>query len=133
LAAVRAPDGALPVTKRRLSKAEIKPAKLQMPARDEFDGPISVRRIGEILIIQATQGALTTHVEMSEYNAWRAFGCLALLLGVPLPPHIAKAIKLGPTKANIGYPEPKTLGERVAQNLTMAALKRARLVQRDEG
>lgn len=105
--------------------------KVQMPARDELDGPLSVRRIGEVLVIEATQGALTTHVEMSEYNAWRAFGCLALLLEIPLPPHVAKAIKLGgpngePPKASIGYRAPKTLGERVAQNLMMSRLRARR-------
>lgn len=111
--------------------------KLQMPARAELDGPIRVQRIGESLIVEATQGGMTTRVEMSEYNAWRTFGCLALLLEIPLPPHISKAIKLSdgngkPPKAIIGYPEPKTLGERVAQNLTTAELERAGLVRRDE-
>ena len=116
----------------------MKKAKLQMPARDAFDGPISVRRIGEVIIIEATQNrVLTTHVEMSEYNAWRAFGCLALLLDIPLPPSIAKAIDLSdgkskPPKAAIGYPEPQSLGERVAQNLTLANLERAGLVQKDD-
>lgn len=107
---------------------------LKMPARADFDGPISVRRIGEVLIIEATQGALTTHVEMSEYNAWRAFGCLSLLLDIPLPPHVGKVIKLddgkgNPPKATLGYPEPKTLGERLAQNLIMGEMARRGFVE----
>lgn len=51
---------------------------------------------------------------------------------IPLPPRVGKAIKLGDTKASVGYPEPKTLGERLAQNLMMTELERAGLVERDE-
>lgn len=108
--------------------------KLEMPARQSFDGPCAVRRIGEVLIVESTQNGQTTHCEMSEYNAWRIFGCLSLFLGIPLPPHVRKVIDLGdekgkPPKATIGYPEPKTLGERLAQNLTMNELVRRGLVE----
>lgn len=106
---------------------------LVMPERQPFDGPISVRRVGESFIIEATQGGLTTRVEMSEYNAWRTFGCLALFLEIPLPSHVSKAIDLSdgkgnPPKATVCYPEPKTLGERLAQNLTMNELVRRGIV-----
>ena len=30
----------------------------------------------------------------SPYNAWRVFGLLALMLGIPLPTKVGKAIKL---------------------------------------
>lgn len=108
--------------------------KLQQPARSPVDGPIAVRRIGDVIIIEAKQGGIETRVEMSEYNAWRAFGCLALMLEIPLSPQVAKAINLGdekgnPPKAVIGYPEPKTLGERLAQSLTMDELARRGLVE----
>src|SRR5262245_29859007 len=107
-----------------------------MPERAPFDGPLSVRRIGDSIIVEATQGALTARVEMSEYNAWRVFGCLALLLEIPLPPSVSKAIKLddgsGKFSASIGFPEPKTLGQRVAQNLALSELERLGLVTRDD-
>lgn len=66
----------------------------KQPDRGPDDGPISVNRIGEALVITARQGALETRCEMSEYNAWRVFGCLAVMLGVRLPAKIGKAIKL---------------------------------------
>lgn len=110
--------------------------KLQQPARQSFDGPCVVRRIGEVIIVESTQNGMTTRVEMSEYNAWRVFGCLALMLEIPLPERISKAINLGdekgnPPKTTIGFPEPKNLGERLAQNLTMRELERRGLVERD--
>lgn len=42
-------------------------------------------------------------VHLSEYNAARVFGMLALFLEIPLPKHIGKAIKLGDdVKGTIG-------------------------------
>jgi hypothetical protein len=105
-----------------------------MPPRESFDGPCSVQRVGDVIIVGSTQNGMTTHCEMSEYNAWRIFGCLSLMLDIPLPPHVRKVIDLSdgkgnPPKAVIGYPEPKTLGERLAQNLTMNELVKRGLVE----
>lgn len=110
--------------------------RLQQPARQSFDGPCAVRRIGEVIIVESTQNGMTTRVEMSEYNAWRVFGCLALMLEIPLSPSVSKALNLGdekgkPPKATLGFPEPKTLGERLAQRLTMRELERRGLVESD--
>jgi hypothetical protein len=110
--------------------------ELKMPARQPFDGPCAVRRIGDVFHVEATQNGMTTRAEMSEYNAWRIFGCLALFLKIPLPPHVSRAIDLSdgkgaPPKATIGFPEPQTLGERLAQTLTMNEMERRGLVVRE--
>lgn len=73
--------------------------KLEMPARGVSDGPVSIRRISigpvERVILEATQSGKEQAMELSEYNAWRMFGMLSLMLGIPLPAHVGKAIKLG--------------------------------------
>lgn len=69
---------------------------LKMPERGPGDGPVAVRRPtdGEIAIAATTDG-VEGCVVMSEYNAWRVFGMLSMMLGIPLPPATGKAIKLG--------------------------------------
>lgn len=110
---------------------------LKQPERQSFDGPCRVERIGDVIVVESTQNGVTTRCEMSEFNAWRIFGCLALILEIPLPSRIGKAINLGdkagnPPKAIIGYPEPTSLGERVAQSLVMQELERRGVVTEDE-
>lgn len=69
------------------------------------DGEISVR-----IVVDHTDGvekvelaAGTGVVVLSEFNAARAFGCLAMMLGIRLPTAIGRAIKLGsPFEARIG-------------------------------
>ena len=70
--------------------------KLTMPKRRPTDGPVSVSRPTDgVIQISCTNAGDISAVAMSEYNAWRAFGMLALMLEIPLPPSIGKAIKLG--------------------------------------
>lgn len=68
---------------------------LKMPERNESDGPIAVERPseGKIAIRVSNSGEMSS-VVMSEYNAWRAFGMLSVMLGIPLSPAAGKAIKL---------------------------------------
>jgi hypothetical protein len=68
--------------------------KLTMPERKPSDGPMSVNRPGpgEITIAAETNGEIQT-LTMSEFNAWRTFGCLAMMLGIPLSKEVGKAIK----------------------------------------
>jgi hypothetical protein len=68
--------------------------KLMMPERKPSDGPMSVNRPsdGEIAISVTTNGEMSG-ITMSEFNAWRVFGSLAIMLGIPLSKEAGKAIK----------------------------------------
>lgn len=109
---------------------------LEQPKREDFDGPCAVRRIGGVIVIESTQNGVTTMCETSLHNAWRIFGCLALMLEIPLSARVGKAINLSdkqgnPPKATVGHPAPRNLGERLAQNLMMQELKKRGLVDYD--
>lgn len=67
----------------------------KQPERGPKDGPVSVNRAGEgrLVISAANTGEEPRSIEMSEYNAWRVFGSLALMLDIKLPPALGKAIK----------------------------------------
>lgn len=65
----------------------------KMPERSPADGPMSVTREGEKIRISAETDGKTESALMTEYNAWRAFGALSVLLGLPLPKAVGKAIK----------------------------------------
>jgi hypothetical protein len=67
--------------------------RVKMPARAESDGRIECNREGEHLLLSCTQDGATTSVRMSDYNAWRAFGLLAIMLKIPLPDAVSKEIK----------------------------------------
>lgn len=78
-------------------KWEPKDVTGKQPPRGPEDGPVNISRVGVgdgHLVIEATQGGEATSVRMSEYNAWRVFGSLALMLGISLPAKIGKEIKL---------------------------------------
>lgn len=96
--------------------------KLVMPARQPTDGPVSVNRPaeGELAISVETGGEIHT-IRMSEYNAWRVFGMMSIMLGIPLGAEARKAIKLGDDLEATFRPETAgrelTLGDRVAWNL----------------
>ena len=68
---------------------------LKMPERKPSDGPMGVSRPrdGEIMITATTTGEMQSIV-MSDYNAWRTLGVLAMMLGIPLSKEVGKAIKL---------------------------------------
>ena len=66
----------------------------QMPPRKPEDGPVSANRSGEdrITLTVSHLGEMQ-QITMSEYNAWRAFGMLALMLGISLPKKLAETIR----------------------------------------
>lgn len=70
--------------------------ELKMPLKRESDGTVRIRRLddGRIVVTVSEVGRPETCIEMSAFNAWRAFGLLALMLEARLPKALAKAIKL---------------------------------------
>jgi hypothetical protein len=88
----------------------------KMPERLPEDGPVGVRREGDrhLCLYAEGLGSLT----VSEYNAARLFGILAMFLEIRLPKALGKAIVLTEpgveTKMELEFPEPKTLGDRLA-------------------
>jgi hypothetical protein len=69
--------------------------ELVMPGRLLTDGPVSVRRGGTRDIqVSVVNAGHESAIEMSEHNAWRLFGSLALMLGIPLGRRVGQLIKL---------------------------------------
>lgn len=66
----------------------------KQPKREPGDGPVAVNRFGGKILVSNTVDGVSSTVELSEYNAWRVFGMLAVILGVQLPKNIAQAIKM---------------------------------------
>lgn len=98
-----------------------------MPERQPDDGPLGVDRPhGQDGYLRFKHG--DQWMVLSEYNAARLFGMLALFLNIPLPSALGKAIKLtkpgdDELNASFGFPEAKTLGDKVAQHLIGEALQ----------
>jgi hypothetical protein len=66
-----------------------------MPKRSEDDGPISLCKTGpDAFELVVGQGGKSSSVKMSRFNAWRAFGLLAIQLGIRLPREISEKIEL---------------------------------------
>lgn len=68
----------------------------QQPPRGPKDGQIQIWNDGpdgDMCILVEHSGE-TQRIVLTEYNAWRVFGTLALLLGVQLPKKIAESLKL---------------------------------------
>ena len=69
--------------------------KNPMPPRQSDDGPVRVSRDGpRHLVLDVTQDGQHSELRVSEYNAWRLFGMLSLMLQLPLPKAVVQAIKL---------------------------------------
>lgn len=68
----------------------------QAPRRPE-DGSVSILRAHdqELLLVKVTHDGQEQTIVMSEYNAARVFGMLALMLGIELPTKLGMAIHLG--------------------------------------
>lgn len=64
---------------------------LKMPDRLAGDGPVSIERTDDDRIVLGCDGST---ISVSEFNAWRLFGMMALMLEIPLPSKVGKAIKL---------------------------------------
>lgn len=68
---------------------------LKQPERLPTDGAVEVRREGDDGIVLTVHSAGSAQsVFMSGYNAWRALGMMAIILGIPLGKKVGKAIKL---------------------------------------
>ncbi len=65
------------------------------PPRQPTDGPVSVRNPDDAagFTIEETHGGETRTITLSPHNAHRIFGMMAMMLGVKLPPKVAKDIK----------------------------------------
>ena len=62
--------------------------------RTPIDGPMGVNRIdNDTLVVNVTHNGEEQSLVMSEHNAARVFGGLALMLGITLPSTLGKAIK----------------------------------------
>jgi hypothetical protein len=75
---------------------------IKQPERELDDGPIGVRRetVNNRERVMITVNDQT--IEMSGFNAWRIFGCLAIMLEIPLPAKTRKAITLGDRPVDMG-------------------------------
>lgn len=63
--------------------------------RSEGDGKVEVKSPeDDRFVIVCEQDGVETHVVMSRFNAWRAFGMLALMLGIKLSANLGKKIVL---------------------------------------
>jgi len=68
---------------------------MNQPAREKSDGGISVTKMeGGRLRISCDTDGVTTSVVLGAFNAWRAFGMLAMMLEIKLPAKLGKSIKL---------------------------------------
>lgn len=67
----------------------------KMPEREMGDGSVEVKRLdnGRFNLSVVTDGGYQ-EVQLGAFNAWRAFGLLAFMLGIPLPKKLQRAIKL---------------------------------------
>ena len=64
--------------------------------RRETDGQVEITRSddGYGLVVSVTNAGVKSDLYMSEFNASRVFGMLAMLLEIPLSKSVGKAIKL---------------------------------------
>lgn len=99
-----------------------------MPERQPDDGPLGVSRVDDDPgYLRFTHG--DQWMVLSEYNAARLFGMLALFLKIPIPRALGKAIKLtkpgdDELNASFGFPKARTLGDKLAQHLVGEALQK---------
>lgn len=99
----------------------------KMPARRPEDGAVKVTRLdGDFIALDSTWDGKAESLVVSEYNAWRLFGLLSLILGLHLPKKVSAAIKLGgygPGSMTMRTPLPPNacLGDRVAAALAHMA------------
>ena len=67
----------------------------KLPARAPEDGAVRVASPrADVFTIYVCDHGEDQEIRMSRYNAYRVFGCLAMMLGFQLPASIGKRIKL---------------------------------------
>jgi hypothetical protein len=70
--------------------------KWTMAERQPGDGAVSASRpVPDKLAVTVTTDGKMQSLVMSEYNAARLFGMLALMLEIPLPRAVAKSVQIG--------------------------------------
>lgn len=74
---------------------------MKMPPREKSDGRVSVNRVDDKIKIEVVTDGKTESATIGEYNAWRVFGMLSLMLDLPLPTNVGKAIKFGGKKTTM--------------------------------
>lgn len=68
----------------------------EQPPRRLGDGPVEIATATPgVLSIGVTTNDARQYILVSEYNAWRVFGMLALMLGIKLPAKLMRQIQLG--------------------------------------
>ena len=65
-----------------------------MPERLDSDGGVRVSRVDDYILISATSLGKEESILVSPYNAWRIFGMLSVILGLPLSRAVSKVIRL---------------------------------------
>lgn len=92
--------------------------------RLDTDGSVELRRTDDgLLELVVVTDCTTSRAVMSEYNASRAYAFLALMLGIPIPKAVSKAIELGEPEAIVRSKRaPKNLGERLVAMAKFDAL-----------
>lgn len=66
----------------------------KQPPRAETDGAVRVWWDGDDLCVSCETDGKGQMVKMGEFNAWRIFGMMAVLLKVTLSKKVSKGIKL---------------------------------------
>lgn len=106
---------------------------VKMPSRQPKDGAVAVSRLdSDFIALDATYGGDKESLVVSEYNAWRLFGLLSVMLGLPLTKKVSKAIHLGgygPGSVTFSRPLPNPAGlgdelaAEIAHTLTVEAMR----------
>lgn len=118
-----------------MGKTKIKP-RCGQPQRSEQDGAVALeRRDDGVYVLRATHDGVELHIMLGEYNAYRALGMLAMLLGanagVNLLSKAGESIQISDlvqgrtAEMTVGY-EPKNLGEKIAAHIMLNELGKAR-------
>ena len=66
----------------------------EMPERLDNDGGVKVSLAEGYIVISAACGGKEESILVSPYNAWRIFGLLSVLLGLPLSKAVSGRIRL---------------------------------------
>lgn len=89
----------------------------QQPAQRDVDGAVSVcRPQSDTICIEVATNGVTESITMGGYNAWRIFGMLSVMLGLPLSKAVAESIQLKVGNVQVETPAP-TLGDKISRYL----------------